>query len=81
MISIIGLRNLTKMFCGALLVVIFATAAMAKPALGDTAEVRGAIERAFQQLRAGDYDALYQILPSASQRRISREKFVSKQYR
>ncbi|HVF27689.1 MAG TPA: hypothetical protein VM943_05570, partial [Pyrinomonadaceae bacterium] len=40
------------------------------------AEARGAITQAFEQLRAGDYGAVYDALPSASQRRISRERFV-----
>lgn len=77
MILKIGMRNSAKIFCVALIAAFFTAAATAKPAAGDTAEVRGAIERAFQQLRAGDYEALYQILPSASQRRISRDKFVN----
>ena len=41
------------------------------------AEARGAITQAFERLRAGDYGALYDALPSASQRRVSRERFVS----
>lgn len=40
------------------------------------ADVRQAIEQAFQQLRAGQYSALYDVLPTASQRRLSRERFV-----
>lgn len=39
-------------------------------------EVRGTVERAFQQLRSGDYNSLYDVLPSASQKRLSREQFV-----
>jgi hypothetical protein len=46
-------------------------------AASSEAEARGAITRAFDQLRAGDYGALYDALPSASQRRVSRERFVS----
>ena len=41
------------------------------------AEVRGAVEGAFQQLRAGQYGSLYDALPSTSQRRLSRQRFVS----
>jgi hypothetical protein len=40
------------------------------------AEVRGTVERAFQQLKSGDYNSLYDVLPSASQRRLTREQFV-----
>ncbi|HLL16717.1 MAG TPA: hypothetical protein VK388_16790 [Pyrinomonadaceae bacterium] len=40
------------------------------------AEARGTVERAFQQLKGGDYNSLYEVLPSASQRRVTRERFV-----
>ena len=43
---------------------------------GDEAGARGALEEAFRQLRAGDYASLYDVLPSASQRRLSRGRFV-----
>ena len=42
----------------------------------DEAEVRGVVERIFQQLKSGDYGALYETLPTAQQRRISRERFT-----
>jgi hypothetical protein len=38
--------------------------------------VRGAVEGAFRQLRAGDYGSLYDALPSSSQRRVSRQSFI-----
>lgn len=41
------------------------------------ASVQQAMERAFAQLRSGDYAALYEALPAASQRRITRERFTS----
>lgn len=41
------------------------------------AMVRQAAEKAFAQLRSGDYAALYEALPVASQRRITRERFTS----
>jgi hypothetical protein len=43
----------------------------------DDADVRSAVERAFSQLKGGDYSALYDALPSASQKKISRERFAS----
>lgn len=46
-------------------------------AASDEAEVRGAVEGAFRQLRAGQYGSLYDVLPSSSQRRLSRQRFVS----
>ena len=42
----------------------------------DEREARGVAERIFQQLKSGDYNALYETLPSAQQRRISRERFT-----
>ena len=45
-------------------------------AASDEGDVRGVVEQAFQQLRAGDYGALYDVLPTASQRRVARERFV-----
>jgi hypothetical protein len=49
--------------------------AAARRAPADDAEVRGAVQQIFQQLRAGDYNALYETLPTAQQRRITRERF------
>ena len=43
----------------------------------DEATARRAIEGTFQHLRAGNYAALYDELPRASQRRISRERFIN----
>lgn len=48
----------------------------AAPVALDEAEVRQVVERIFQQLKSGDYDALYETLPSAQQQRISRERFT-----
>jgi hypothetical protein len=44
----------------------------------DEGDVRSAVEQAFGQLRTGDYNALYEVLPTASQRRLPRESFVRK---
>ena len=46
-------------------------------AASDEAEVRGAVEGAFRQLRADEYSSLYDALPTSSQRRLSRQRFVS----
>ena len=56
--------------CAALVFVAPARAA------SDESDVRSAIESAFAQLRAGNYDALYDVLPTASQHRLSRERFT-----
>ena len=51
----------------------FATTARA----ANEAEVRGVVQQTFEQLRGGDYASLYDRLPSASRRRISRNQFVN----
>jgi len=43
----------------------------------DDAEVRGIVQKVFQQLKSGDYSSLYEVLPAASRARMSRERFVS----
>jgi hypothetical protein len=43
----------------------------------DEAEVRGVVQTIFEQLKAGQYGALYDALPAASRARISRERFTS----
>jgi hypothetical protein len=47
-------------------------------AASDETEVRGAVERIFRQLQTGDYGALYDALPAATQRRVSRERFAER---
>ena len=42
----------------------------------DESEVRAAVQRIFDQLRAGQYEALYDSLPSSSRSRISRDRLV-----
>ena len=54
---------------------VFAVAIPSRVASGE-AEARGAVENAFRQLKAGDYNSLYEVLPSASKQRLSRERFV-----
>lgn len=53
-----------------------ATAVPVRVAVVQEAEARSTVERAFQQLKSGDYNSLYDVLPTASQRRLSREQFV-----
>jgi hypothetical protein len=43
----------------------------------DEAEVRNTVQRVFQQLKTGDYSALYDSLPASSRGRMSRERFSS----
>lgn len=43
----------------------------------DESDVRAAVQRIFDQLKAGQFEALYDSLPSSSRARISRERLVS----
>jgi hypothetical protein len=43
----------------------------------DESDVRAAIQRVFDQLKSGQYDALYDGLPSSFRGRIAKDKFVS----
>lgn len=58
------------------LLIVAPREADAARAAQDEREARGVAERIFQQLKSGDYNALYETLPSAQQRRISRERFT-----
>jgi hypothetical protein len=51
-----------------------ALAARIKPS--DESEVRGVVQRIFEQLKAGQYGELYDSLPTASRSRVSRERFT-----
>jgi hypothetical protein len=42
----------------------------------DESDVRAAVQRIFDQLKAGQYEALYDSLPSSSRARISRERLT-----
>ena len=42
----------------------------------DETEVRGVTQTIFEQLKAGRYGELYDVLPAASRSRISRERFT-----
>ena len=59
-----------------LLALLFGQAAQEARAASDEAEVRALVERVFQQLRSGAYNELYDVLPSAQQGRIPRDRFV-----
>jgi hypothetical protein len=58
------------------LVLVLLIGAMLPVRAADDAEVRGVVQRIFQQLKSGDYDALYSTLPAAQQRRVSRASFT-----
>jgi hypothetical protein len=61
----------------ALLLLVASLPVRALPARpSDEAEVRGVTQTIFEQLKAGRYDELYDVLPAASRTRISRERFI-----
>jgi len=43
----------------------------------DQSDVRDAVQRVFEQLKARDYGALYDVLPSTQRSRMSRDRFVN----
>ena len=60
------------------LALLFASAPFAQgSAASDESDVRAVVREVFQSLKNGDYDSLYDRLPSASQSRVTRERFVS----
>ncbi len=63
-----------------LIIAVTTTAVTARAAVvvtDDQSEVRGVVRQVFEQLKARQYSALYDRMPSSSQRRISRERFTS----
>src|SRR5438445_12733929 len=48
-----------------------------KVSASDESDVRAAIQRVFDQLKSGQYDALYDGLPSTFRNRISKDRFAN----
>ena len=44
--------------------------------MSSQAEVRSTVQSVFEQLKSGNYSALYEVLPSSARTRMSRERFV-----
>jgi len=42
----------------------------------DESDVRSSVQRIFDQLKAGQYEALYDSLPSSTRSRVARDRFV-----
>jgi hypothetical protein len=62
---------------GLILIVFLVCSAVALAASpADESAVRGAVQRIFDQLKSGQYEALYDSLPSSSRNRISRDQLV-----
>ena len=59
-----------------LLLTCTAIGATAGAAASDESEVRSAVQRIFDQLKAGQYEVLYDSLPSSTRSRVTRDRFV-----
>ena len=57
-------------------VLILLTAIPAVAASTDQSDVRAAVQRIFDQLKNGEYEALYDALPSSARARMTRERLV-----
>jgi hypothetical protein len=51
-------------------------AAVVSAAPSDEDEVRSSVQRIFDQLKAGQYEALYDSLPASTRSRVPRDRFV-----
>lgn len=76
LIRLMRIKEHTIILAAFALLLTMALPARATLSAPDEAEVRGVVERIFQQLKSGDYNSLYETLPTAQQRRISRERFT-----
>ena len=56
--------------------ILFAAISTPAVAASDESDVRSAVQRIFDQLKNGEYESLYDSLPSSSRARLSREKLV-----
>jgi hypothetical protein len=70
-------RLLIPMLACTLLLALQLPARASSALPSDEAEVRSVVQTIFEQLKAGQYGALYDALPSASRARISRERFTT----
>lgn len=63
----------------AVLVILVALVSLSPSAshASEETDVRGTVERVFQQLKSRDYGALYDSLPSSSRTRMSRDRFTN----
>ena len=70
----LSIRLLMVAVCGFFATTNFATAGAAP---SDESEVRSAVQHIFDQLKDGQYEALYDSFPSSSRSRMTRDRFVN----
>jgi len=58
-----------------LTLVVFSSGAIAEAS--DQSDVRATVQSVFEQLKAHNYDSLYDLLPGSARNRMSRDRFVS----
>jgi hypothetical protein len=58
------------------LLTCISSAGIVSAAPSDEAEARSSVQRIFDQLKAGQYEALYDSLPSSTRSRVPRDRFV-----
>ena len=58
------------------LVACVAMAGEVSAAPSDESEVRSSVQRIFDQLKAGQYEVLYDSLPSSTRSRVPRDRFI-----
>ena len=67
-----------KNFSSALLIIFASVLFLPHTArASDEAEVRGTVQHVFDQLKSHDYASLYDLLPSSSRARMSRDRFTN----
>lgn len=70
-------KRFSRLFSLLALISVLAVSPTAIQASSNEGEVRDTVQRIFQQLKAREYSSLYDSLPSASQTRISRQRFTN----
>lgn len=68
-------KGLVTAFAVSVAILLWAAIVTAGPAASQEGDVRTVVQRVFDQLKAGQYNSLYETLPSTSRARISRERF------
>src|SRR5205085_465506 len=70
------MKNSLRIISIPVLALLSATTAT-RAAPSNQSEVRAAVQRIFDQLKNGQYEALYDALPASARTRLSRERLVS----
>jgi ABC-type transporter MlaC component len=68
------MKTKLRIFLALAIVLLAVSGAAAAPS--DESEVRSAVQRIFDQLKDGQYEALYDSLPSSTKSRLARDRFV-----